>query len=134
MSSMHIPPWLIATLAVALHVVFIVRAVTRPNREPASRVAWVMVILLAPVVGMVAYLLLGETSIGRVRRKRLEDAEVRALPPRDDAFVPLDLSPRDKMLFELGQSINGLHAVTGNRFELMADSNASIDAIVADID
>lgn len=126
--------WLIPTLVAALYVVFIVRAVIRPNREPASRVAWVMVILLAPAVGMLAYLFLGETSIGRARKKRLAAAEACVSLPQDEAFAPAKMIPRDRMLFELGRSINGFRAVTGNRFELMADSNAAITSIVADIE
>lgn len=131
------PSWLTATICAVvvacLNVLFIVRAVTRPNREPASRVAWVMVILLLPAVGMVAYLFLGETSVGSARRKRLAAAEARMPLPPDEAFVPAALAPRERALFELGQSINGFRPVTGNRFELMADSNAGIDAMVADI-
>ena len=42
----------------------------RPHREPASRVAWVVVILVLPIVGILAYVLLGETSIGRRRVAR----------------------------------------------------------------
>lgn len=133
MPSVHLPPWLLIPLVVALYAAFIIRAVVRPNREPASRVAWVMVILLAPAVGMFAYLLLGETSIGRARKKRLADAEAHVPMPNDESFAPPGLSSRDRMLFALGRSINGFRAVAGNRFELMADSNAAIASIVSDI-
>ena len=37
-------------------------------------------------------------------------------------------------VFRLGQSISGFDPVAGNKGSLMADSNASIDAMVADID
>ena len=49
------------------------RAVLRPNRAPASRVAWVMVIAVLPVAGIVAYVLLGETNIGRRRVARAHE-------------------------------------------------------------
>ena len=67
--------WVHAITAVVLflaHLLVVARALTRPNRTPASRVAWVAVIMLAPLVGMFAYLLLGETSIGRTRFRRLQ--------------------------------------------------------------
>ena len=57
------------------------RAITRPNRTPASRVAWIAVIMCLPVIGVVAYLFLGETSIGRKRSHRLRDAESRLAAP-----------------------------------------------------
>ncbi|MCB1403556.1 MAG: PLDc N-terminal domain-containing protein, partial [Rhodobacteraceae bacterium] len=41
-------------LHVAAQIAVIIRALLRPHREPASRMAWVMVVLLAPVVGIVA--------------------------------------------------------------------------------
>jgi len=45
-----------------VHLAVIARAVLRPHREPASRVAWVVVIVVVPVLGILAYILLGETS------------------------------------------------------------------------
>jgi cardiolipin synthase len=50
----HIPAWLFLLLHVALQVFFVGRALLRPHREPASRLAWVVVIIVAPVVGMAA--------------------------------------------------------------------------------
>ncbi|MFQ3225077.1 MAG: cardiolipin synthase, partial [Lentimonas sp.] len=44
-----------------VHIAVILRAILRPNREPASRVAWVVVIIVIPIAGMIAYLLFGET-------------------------------------------------------------------------
>ena len=59
-------------MLIALHILIqaglIVRVLLRPHRDPASRVAWIVVILAFPVVGIVAYLLLGETNIGRAAR------------------------------------------------------------------
>jgi hypothetical protein len=51
----------------SLQLAVIVRALLRPNREPSSRIAWVVVIAVVPGIGIIAYLLLGETNIGRRR-------------------------------------------------------------------
>ena len=63
-------------MLIALHILIqaglIVRVLLRPHRDPASRVAWIVVILALPVVGIVAYLLLGETNIGRQRAEHQE--------------------------------------------------------------
>jgi len=53
-----------------IHLSTVLRAITRPDRTPASRVAWIVVIMFLPVIGVVAYLFLGETSIGRERARR----------------------------------------------------------------
>ena len=131
-----------ALLLFVLHLGVAARALTRPNRTPASRAAWVAVIMLLPVVGVVAYLLLGETSIGRERAHRLRETLAR-MPPPAAPVAPIPSEPA-AALFALGQSINGYPPVAGNRIALLGDpqappdqpmrnSNAAIDALVADI-
>ncbi|MGH3260456.1 MAG: PLDc N-terminal domain-containing protein, partial [Trebonia sp.] len=65
----------IAVGVFVIHLSTGVRAITRPNRVPASRVAWIAAIMTLPVIGVVAYLSLGETNIGRERARRLRDAK-----------------------------------------------------------
>ena len=141
----HNPLSLAFTLLLFIaHLLVAARAITRPNRTPASRVAWVAVITFLPLLGIVAYLLLGETSIGRGRVKRLRAAESRMSAPAAGSVVPRN-EPRDAALSDLARSINGFPATGGNRIALlgspgatpdapMLDSNAAIDALIADID
>ena len=70
--------WSLFLLHVTLQIVFLGRALLRPHREPASRLAWVVVIIVAPVVGMMAYVLFGEVNIGRGRIARLQDSSLLA--------------------------------------------------------
>ena len=129
-------------LYVALYVLqlaVIFRALLRPNRAPTSRMAWVVVIAVLPGIGIVAYLLLGETSIGRTRvaRSRATVTSLRATPLAKSMGAPADLSglPRTTaLLFRLGASVNGFSPIAGNTAMLTADSNAAIDSMVADID
>src|SRR5438094_2456927 len=62
-----------ALLLFLVHVAVIARVILRPHREPASRIAWIVMIIALPVVGMVSYLLLGETNIGRRRVRRMRE-------------------------------------------------------------
>lgn len=122
-----------------LHAAFIARAILREHREPASRVAWVVVIVILPVAGIVAYLLLGETNIGRHRAIRLRDVVARlpnpaAAPGTEAVQFDTPIPDRYAPLFHVGHSINGFEAVGGNRARLMADSNAAIDSMIQDID
>ena len=64
---------LLVLVPLIIWLMVLARAVLRPHREPASRVAWVAVIATVPGVGMLIYLLLGETSIGRRRIARLSE-------------------------------------------------------------
>ena len=126
--------WTALLLHLALQTAFILRALLRPHREPSSRMAWVVVILVVPVAGMIAYLLLGETSIGRQFSRQLKGAFGRLPPPESDAPWSNRVDPLHAPLFRTGQSISGFPPVAGNAARLLADSNAGIDAIVADID
>jgi cardiolipin synthase len=121
---------------VALHILaqaaIIVRVLLRPHRNPSSRIAWIVVVLAVPVVGMAGYLLLGETNIGRRRALRMQ--RVLAELPDPPVAPPPDLAGRHQPLFRVGQSISAYPPTGGNRAALMADSNAAIDALVADID
>ena len=122
-----------------LELVVIARALLRPHRDPASRIAWVVVIAAIPVIGIIAYLLLGETSIGRGRvaraRQVLADLPSPAdASPEDAAHLRAEFPERMSPLFRLGESINGFAPVGGNSAVLTADSNAAIDTMVADMD
>lgn len=116
-----------ALIAFTLHIVVALRALTRPNRAPASRIAWIAVIMLAPLLGMIAYLLLGETSVGRARAERWIQTVKTIRLPRDECFVPRQVSPRTASLFMLGRAISGLQWVGGNRIVLLTDPDASAD-------
>ncbi|MGH8226284.1 MAG: PLDc N-terminal domain-containing protein [Steroidobacteraceae bacterium] len=48
------PVHIVFTLAlIALHLLVAARAITRPNRIPASRVAWLAVIMFLPALGVI---------------------------------------------------------------------------------
>jgi len=132
-------PWLWTVLFFLVHLAFVTRSIIRPHREPASRVAWVVVILMLPFAGIVAYLLVGETSIGRRRAARLRDVLARLPDAAEDsganaANLQPEVPDRYAPLFRVGHSVNGFEPVGGNRARLLPDSNAAIDSLVADID
>jgi cardiolipin synthase len=127
------------TFYISMQLAFIVRVLLRPHREPASRIAWIVVIVTLPVVGILAYLLLGETNIGRHRVARIREV-ISKLPNVADAagadasILQARVPGHYKHLFQVGKSVNGFDPVGGNQARLMQDSNASIDTMVADID
>jgi cardiolipin synthase len=129
---------LAAALLTLLDFVIIVRILLRPHRDPASRIAWVVVVSVLPLLGLVGYLLLGEVNIGRRRAKRLK-AILKDMPPIpysaiDTTEFASAVPERHRHLFWLGHSISGFQPVGGNAARLLPNSNATIDAMVADID
>jgi cardiolipin synthase len=128
-------PMLLA-LHILIQLALGVRVLLRPHRDPASRIAWLVVIIALPIIGIVAYLLLGEVNIGRRRIERMRTV-MAALPDvvkTDNAGLATGIPEHYTDLFRVGTSISGFEPVAGNEARLMRDSNATIDAIVADID
>lgn len=140
--------WLSAwpIIAVIVHYVlvlyFVARVMLRPYREPASRIAWMLLLLALPIFGMVFYVLLGETNIGAKRAERMRSVRDSLI----ERFKALHLSDliaptvlhaiptRYHQAFHIGRSVNGFWPVAGNRAQLMRDSEHMVDALVADID
>src|SRR5262249_250102 len=122
-----------------VHLGVIARVILRPHRDPASRVAWIVVIVVLPVIGILAYILLGETSIGQRRVSRLH-AVLATMPDLAEVVGMNSPNLQPKIpeayahLFRLGCSVNGFEPVGGNRASLLPDSNGSIKSMVADID
>jgi len=109
-----------------------VRVLLRPHRDPASRVAWILFIMALPYVGALTYLMLGEVRPNKgLVRQRPSDSTLPAFfnqPPATD--IPAISSEG----FSIGKSISGFNPVSGNKGHLLEDSNATINAIVSDID
>jgi len=122
-------------LLVAAELVVLMRAILRPNREPAARLAWVLLIIVAPILGMVAYLLLGEARLSRDRRRlaaRIDEALPR--PPGDQEALRRLAKGRHEAPFALARSINRLDPTSGNSVSLAKDSNDAITLMCDDTD
>lgn len=127
------------TLHVLIQLALVARVLLRPHRDPASRIAWVVVIVALPVLGILAYALLGEVNIGRRRIQRMQAVlarmpDVTVAAGADAKDLPPNVPERHAHLFRVGHSISGFEPIGGNSGRLLEDSDATIDAMVADID
>jgi cardiolipin synthase len=113
----------------------IMRALLRPHREPASRLAWIIAVLALPVVGVLLYLLLGEARISAGRRRRGREINARLPRPQRNYDCPVESAGGAHWAaFALASTVNKLDPTCGNSAHLAADSNAAIDEMVADVD
>ena len=72
--------WLSALVVLAdlaFRLGLIVFILLRRRKRPTSTLAWVVVILVVPIIGSVLYLLLGEVRLGRRRLARHHEIAVR---------------------------------------------------------
>jgi cardiolipin synthase len=122
-------------LRVALICVILLR------RRPGSptTLAWIVVILAVPVIGVVLYLLVGEVRLGDRRIKQHRDIVARiqstlpfvaaaqeAMHPQlPDAYRPLSV---------LAQSVGDNDPLGGNVLKLLGDTDLFVESLVEDID
>jgi cardiolipin synthase len=112
---------LLSTLFLAVHIVVIGRIILRPQREPASRVAWLIATIMVPVVGVIAYLLLGEARISSKRRARYRAIEAHLPHPSENEGVRRELGETPYAApFALAETANALPPTRGNRARLSA--------------
>lgn len=130
------PLHLFVTLSVIAAVTLVLlRAMLRPHREPTSRLAWVIVIIVIPIVGTILYLLLGEARLSAPRKKRGRTIDATLpRPPHELRVIEAIAESHYDAPFAIALAVNGLGPTSGNRASLLRDSNAAIDAMVADID
>jgi cardiolipin synthase len=132
MPNLHPIAWV---LLVAAEIAVLMRAVLRPHRQPASRLAWIIVILVVPIVGMLGYVLLGEARLSPRRRALGQAIEAELPRPEGDeaALRALAACPHDAP-FALARTVNRLGPTSGNSATVTHDSNDAIARMVADID
>lgn len=123
-------------LYLLIHIAVGLRVLAVDEKEPASRAAWILVLIFIPAVSVIAYLLFGEPWVARRWRRRAR-AVTRELAAHTD---PSDLArveaipDRFRSSFRLCEQLAHCPVVGNNGAELMADSNAAIAAMVRDFD
>lgn len=110
------------------------RALLRPHREPASRLAWIIAVFAFPIAGIILYLLLGETRISGPRRARGREVNARLPRPPGNYECGNESGGAHWAPFELARTVNHLDPTCGNKARLAADSNAAVDEMAADIE
>jgi len=123
-----------ALLALQLLVAALV-LVRRPQRQ-SSALAWLVVVLLVPGVGIAAFFLFGDVRTGKRRRRRHREIvqRVHALARRRGSPRAAELPDDYRPLANLGYVIGESEPQAGNRLELHADTERLTQAIVADLD
>lgn len=131
--------WLLLVHAV-LVIIFSLRILLRDDFSPDARMAWIMVLVLLPLLGCIVYFLFGEVDIGYHETKKYQHlfAENRALLRQGGATGSPEalesIEPLYQLPFHYLQSINGLLPIVGNHAELMASAEEARRRLVEDID
>ncbi|RST30349.1 cardiolipin synthase [Sphingomonas ginkgonis] len=127
--------WL--TLLVLAEGAVIVRAVLLDGRDPYSRAAWVMTIILLPILGVLLYATFGEPWMSQRFRRRAAKVSrhLQSLTVGPRLQQPIEALPGHFLPpFRQAEAIADIDARAGNRFSLAPDSDSAVDMLVADID
>lgn len=118
---------------------FTIRILLRGDLSPPARLAWFIVINVVPYFGIAVYFFFGEIDIGHRAVKRHNEIFDRIKsntghPAGSTSAIDDLIDPLYQPAFKYAASINGFDPVEGNTAELMASPQATIDAMIADID
>jgi cardiolipin synthase len=104
------------------------------DRKPSTGMAWLLIVLLNTVVGLVAFALFGSPRLDRHRQARQNQAKERIRERTEDipdAPVAPDLPPHVGSVVTLNRTLGSLPLVEGNTVELLTDYRGSLASMTA---
>lgn len=109
------------------------------RRPPGVALAWILIVTIAPVIGLVTYFLIGERPIGRTRKERI--ARIAPLYLRLTALlnqrypnIGTHLMAGFQPMAVLAEHHSGMPPVPGNQISLHSDAQEILHGFIADID
>jgi cardiolipin synthase len=132
--------WFAVYIAVAYSIrLLMVPVILRRQLAPGASVAWLGIIFLHPYIGVLLYMLLGETRLGpgRVERHRELVAKYRSIQKDTPKHLTPDWTDRaasyEPMILQ-AEKISGLPVLAGNAIEFLSSSPQFIERLITDID
>lgn len=129
-------PWVYWTLLTAYTgtILSIVGIILSENRNPVKSLAWITVLMLFPVCGIILYIFFGRSikntrMISRRNRRRLRELT----RPEDSEPDLTGLNDESRQQIMLARSLTGAQYHTGNKVEIFHDGKAKFDTLLADI-
>jgi cardiolipin synthase A/B len=112
------------------------------NRKPSSATAWLLLMYIIPIVGIIIFLLIGSPKLSKRRRamqstmnetisKAVADAQTQQ---EYDALLQPPIAPLYEPFVALNTHLGGLPAFAGNAVELHFDYPTNIACIAQEID
>lgn len=128
-----------AVLHAVIVVVFSTRILLRDDLSPAARMAWLMVLFVAPYLGVAIYLLFGEISLGRSIHSRHDEifqsvhSVAGAVLGSCDEVLPKHVELEYQAAFRAA-SVDGFETTAANQGELLSDDRAARARLLEDIE
>jgi len=112
------------------------------NRKPSSATAWLLLMFVIPLVGLIIFFLIGSPKLSKRRRAMqhtMNDTITKAVAEAQsreefDSLLEPPIPPRYKPFVKLNTNLGGLPAFAGNAVELLPDYLANLECIAQEID
>ncbi|MFV0460235.1 MAG: cardiolipin synthase [Actinomycetales bacterium] len=134
---MTLSTWGVIYLIVEYSVKIAAIGLVPENRRPSSSMAWLLLILVLPVVGLPLFLLIGSPYVNRRRHRIQAEANTllrEGLVHLKDVPSGVDLAPGLDSLVALNRKLTSLPAVTGVNEGIYTNYEGSLAAMAAAID
>ncbi|MBD8101965.1 cardiolipin synthase [Plantibacter flavus] len=130
--------WLGITALVLDFIIRVIAVIVVPrNRRPTAGMAWLLAIFLIPYVGVIAFLLIGNPKLPRVRRRKQYDINVYIRQTTRD-LVKANLTSNAPAWFRsvvtLNRNLGSMPLQGGNTASLIGDYEASLHAMADEVD
>ena len=128
---------IIYNVLMALYVITVLTVIVvviSENRNPVKSIAWVLVLVLLPVVGLVIYLIFGRSLRGMRLISRSHLRELRRMNDFPASVAPqMDLSEDSRQLITLTDKLVGPHLFVGNGIDVFTTGRDKFEALKRDI-
>lgn len=127
--------WTVLGIDIALR--FVALGIIPGNRKPSTGMAWLLLIMIEPIIGFSIFLLFGRTRLGnrRVKRQRRAIAAIRERADRlplsfDSARLPAPIA----RVAALNHHLGALPLTGGNEVQLWPDYRGVIEEMAREVD
>ncbi|MFE4197948.1 cardiolipin synthase [Paenarthrobacter sp. NPDC056912] len=132
-------PERVTLLVVAVHFVLVAIAAVllSRNRRPSSAIAWLLAIIFIPVLGALAFLLVGNAKLPKARREKQREVNARVAEGTKGTLAVNHSDEWPEWLHSavvLNRNLGALPMIGGNAVELLDDYNGTFDSMVKAID
>lgn len=123
--------------AVEVLLVAVALIVAPRNRRPAAALAWILLIALLPVIGIVLFAVIGSPKLPRSRRDQQRQVSQR-IEERTKDLDDVDLGPSIPRwlpsVVKLNQNVGAMPLLEGNTVRLITDYSDQLAALVAAVE
>lgn len=128
--------WTLSALYIYM-IVAIIIAILLDNRDPVKSLAWITILVLLPVVGIVLYVFFGHDFRKQkiITKKSVRNIKNRPIPVCDTSKVDMQaLTPQQQHLIQLLMKVGEAPVYAGSKIDVYADGEATFEAMFSAIE